>query len=658
VSSNIIRKPAVQLFTVLLLVVVAFGSFVAMRVFTTHAASSMTIDGATKYQTIDGFGTSEAFGQAQSIENLSSGPQKQLLDLLFNPSTGAGFTILRNLLPSDSGSSIEPNSPGSPTANPTYVPLGSSGGQVWLSQQAKNYGVTQIYGDAWSAPGYMKTNGSESNGGAICGTPGAICSSGDWRLAYANYLTQYAKDYASAGVPLTAIGAFNEPDYTPSYSSMGMTPTQTADFISMLKPTLTAAGLNPQVVCCDPTGWGQAQNYTSAIASNPTANANVDIFSSHGYSGAPDSPLNGTSSKHVWETEWGIFDSIDNNWDDGATSDGFNWAQRIHTGLTAANLSAFFWWWGVIFNASDNGYLINYSGNNVIVSSRLWAFANYSRFIRPGAVRIGASSGDSNLQVSAYKNTNGTVSIVVLNTANNAITASSSLQNMGLADGTTVTPYLTNGSNNTAQQTPTSVSGGSFSATIPARSLVTYVLSGTGAVAPTPIPTVAPTPTPTVTSMPTPTGTPVINSGYAVNAGGAAAGSFTADGYYIGGNTNATTARIRTSGVSNAAPQAVYQTERYGNFTYAIPGLVSGRTYTVRLHFAEIYWTSSGQRTFNVSINGQQVLTNFDIYSIAGGVDKAIVKPFSATANSSGQITIQFTSVVNYAKISGIEILA
>ena len=167
-----------------------------------YAASAVTINGATTYQTIDGFGFSEAFGQAGVIEGAPNPQRQQLLDLLFSPTTGAGLTILRNILPSDSGNTIEPNSPGSPTANPTYLPLGDSEGQVWLSQQAKSYGVTQLYGDAWSAPGYMKTNGMENNGGAVCGTPGATCSSGDWRQAYANYLTQYAKDYASCWRPV------------------------------------------------------------------------------------------------------------------------------------------------------------------------------------------------------------------------------------------------------------------------------------------------------------------------------------------------------------------------------------------------------------------------------------------------------------------------
>jgi hypothetical protein len=355
----------------------------------------------------------------------------------------------------------------------------------------------------------MKTNGSEANGGTLCGAPGATsCSTGDWRQAYANYLVQYARDYQNAGVPLTELGAFNELNYTASYSSMLMNPTQAADFIGILGSTVRASGLNPKIVCCDVLGWNTAQSYANGIESNSAANAATTIFSSHGYGGAPTFPITGLGSRHVWETEWGIFDSpLDNNWDDGGQSDGFHWAQRIHTGMTAANLSAFFWWWAAVSNAGDNGDLISFSGNSVTVAARLWAFANYSRFIRPGAIRIGASSGDNNLQVSAYKNANGTVSIAVLNTANNAITASYSLQNTGVADGTTVTPYLTNGSNHAAQQSTTSVSGGAFSATIPARSLVTYVLTGTGGITPTPTSGTTPTPTPTTGTTPTPTPT-------------------------------------------------------------------------------------------------------------------------------------------------------
>jgi len=158
----------------------------------------------------------------------------------------------------------------------------------------------------------------------------------------------------------------------------------------------------------------------------------------------------------------------------------------------------------------------------------------------------------------------------------------------------------------------------------------------------------------------TPTPTPTAGSGSGnvqINAGGSAASPFVADKDYSGGSTASVTNTISTSGVTNPAPQAVYQSNRYGNFTYTIPGLTANGSYTVRLHFAEEYWTAAGKRVFNVGINGTQVLTNFDIFATAGGEYKAVVKQFNATASGSGAITIQFTTVTDNAQINGIEIL-
>ena len=143
----------------------------------------------------------------------------------------------------------------------------------------------------------------------------------------------------------------------------------------------------------------------------------------------------------------------------------------------------------------------------------------------------------------------------------------------------------------------------------------------------------------------------------AVNSGGGAAGQFTPDASFAGGTqAAAVTTAIDTSGLTAPAPQAVYQTERYGNFTYTFTGLTSGLNYKVRLHAAETYWTAVGQRRFNVSINGTQVLNNFDIIAAAGAPNKATIQEFTATATS-GQIVIQYTTVTDNAKCSGIEIL-
>jgi len=139
------------------------------------------------------------------------------------------------------------------------------------------------------------------------------------------------------------------------------------------------------------------------------------------------------------------------------------------------------------------------------------------------------------------------------------------------------------------------------------------------------------------------------------NSGGAA-GSFVYDTDYSGGTTFSTASSIDTSGVTNPAPQAVYQTQRVGSFTYTLPGLIPGASYTGRLDFAELQDSASGEREFNVNINGTSLLTDFDIFKTAGAEDKAVAEPFAATANASGQIVITFTGVVGIAAVNGIEL--
>jgi beta-glucanase (GH16 family) len=147
--------------------------------------------------------------------------------------------------------------------------------------------------------------------------------------------------------------------------------------------------------------------------------------------------------------------------------------------------------------------------------------------------------------------------------------------------------------------------------------------------------------------------------GPAVSNSGGGDASFAADEDFTGGGAaTPTTATINTAAAgANAAPMAVYQTQRDGVFSYTIPGLTAGTQYTVVLHFAEIYFTAAGDREYNVAINGTTVLTNFDQFAAAGGKDIAVVKTFTATANSSGKIVISFTDgAVNQPSVAGLEI--
>lgn len=156
----------------------------------------------------------------------------------------------------------------------------------------------------------------------------------------------------------------------------------------------------------------------------------------------------------------------------------------------------------------------------------------------------------------------------------------------------------------------------------------------------------------------------------AIDSGSATgAGSFVSDRDVVGGFVyHVTNAAIDTSGVTNPAPQEVYQTERFaGPFTYTIPALTPTHTYTVRLHFAEVFFTPEfgyssciGKRVFNVAVQGTttQDLVNFDICKEAGGPDKALVKEFQVTPNAAGQIVVAYTDgAANVAKSSGLEVI-
>jgi len=138
-----------------------------------------------------------------------------------------------------------------------------------------------------------------------------------------------------------------------------------------------------------------------------------------------------------------------------------------------------------------------------------------------------------------------------------------------------------------------------------------------------------------------------------VRAGGAAytdpsGNVWSADTGYTGGTVYST-----THAITNSTAQPLYQYERYGNVKYQFT--VPNGTHTVTLKFAELYWTKAGQRVFNVAINGTTVLSNFDIFAQAGAEYKAIDESFSVPVTA-GTVTIQFTTVVNNAKIDAIQI--
>src|SRR5882724_4265196 len=154
----------------------------------------------------------------------------------------------------------------------------------------------------------------------------------------------------------------------------------------------------------------------------------------------------------------------------------------------------------------------------------------------------------------------------------------------------------------------------------------------------------SPTPTPTPTLTPTP------QTSAAINVGGsqytATDGTYLADTYASGG-----TAYQNGNAIANSTDDPLYQSQRYGPLSYNIP-IVNG-TYNVTLKFAEIYYTTANMRIFNVSIEGTQVLSNFDIVA-SGGANTAVDRTFTTTV-SDGSLTITLTAVQDNPVINAIK---
>ncbi len=120
------------------------------------------------------------------------------------------------------------------------------------------------------------------------------------------------------------------------------------------------------------------------------------------------------------------------------------------------------------------------------------------------------------------------------------------------------------------------------------------------------------------------------------------------------------TITVPASIATTAAPEKVYETACQGAIAYTLSGLTSGKTYTVTLHFAELYFSIVGARQFNVSINGKPVanLQNFDIFKAAGNARfTAIDEAVPNTPATGGQIIVTFTNgAIDQPMINGISV--
>lgn len=269
-----------------------------------------------------------------------------------------------------------------------------------------------------------------------------------------------------------------------SYSSMLITvsnPVEVTSFVPTLYTTLNSANLGSvKIACCDTISWSDLKTVTAALASANSISPYIGLLTSHMYAGDPNSLISTslTNLPPVWQTEAAdLNDAWCTTWySSGGLCEGLTWANKISTGILSANLSAYIYWQGLeVSEPQASSYLVAVlDGATATPSGRLWAFAMWSRFIRPGAVRVGTSGTVSNVAIGAFKNTDGSVVGVFTNSGSSAQTVAISFNGFTPSAGSA---WLTDNSHSVNTTTVT-LSGGKAAVSLPAYSVVTVKLTG------------------------------------------------------------------------------------------------------------------------------------------------------------------------------------
>jgi glucuronoarabinoxylan endo-1,4-beta-xylanase len=319
-------------------------------------------------------------------------------------------------------------------------PSGDNASELSNAQKAKARGGI-VMATPWTPPASMKDNNNTVGGSLLSSQYGA----------YATYLNNFVNYMSTNGASLYAISVQNEPDITVTYESCDWTPTQLLTFAKN-----NAGAIGSKVIMSESFHFDHA--YTDPILNDTTARANVDIIGGHIYGGGLAAYSAASSAgKEVWMTEHLNTDT--------SITGVIQTAQEMLDCFAVGNFIVYNWW----YVKRSYGPLDD-SGNR---TKRGCVMAQFARWARPGSTRVACTHAPStNVTACAFKS--GTKVIVI---AVNAGTSSVS-QTFTISNGTIPTSmnrYRTSATQDLATLSLTSVASGSFTDTLPAQSITTYV---------------------------------------------------------------------------------------------------------------------------------------------------------------------------------------
>ncbi|MEV6288627.1 carbohydrate-binding protein [Kribbella sp. NPDC051770] len=580
------------------------------------------VDATRQFQPIEGYGATfnEAGWDTLNKPNVSSAQRTQVMSKLFNPTSGAGFTIARTPIGS-SDFALTHYSYDETAGNVDDFALSNfsvahdDANLVPYIQAAKAQGAFRLMASPWTAPGWMKDNKSLLGQNPLM--PGVLpylvkpSVNPQYYTAYANYFQKYVAAYAARGITIDDVSVQNEPENPAAFEATKWDFDQMSDFVgNYLGPTFAATSTNTKIRIYE---HNQDHWYYPANILNDTAareyTGGVDFHPyecDFGPAGNRPYCVNGNVN-FLEQVKPGYSTWMSEHTDLGqAEPDNYirdeKWGREL-VAQTNGGRNAYIYWNMVLdqnggpvtpLSAPQEPLVeVDTSTNPATISylPKYYQLGQFSKFVKPGAHRIAAEGGKTGSTVvqTAFENPDGQRVLVAVN--------SGPQQNLTVGED-----------------------AAGFTATLAEHSTTTFTWSGA-------------------------------RTSYAIDAG-ATIGStdhsgtkFDADGNFTGGSIASTSAAI-----ANTPDDALYQKTRDGNFSYAL-AVPTGR-YRVTLQLSDNTSTANGQRVFNVVAEGATQLS-VDAFQAAGGGKKATSKTFDL-AVTDGTLNLSTVATTGTATVAGI----
>jgi O-glycosyl hydrolase len=363
---------------------------------------------AEKRQTIEGFGASAAWW-AQDVGGWEDPKRNQVIRLLFDGQDGIGLSILRYNIGAGAGDYIQDRWRRAQTFEtaPGVYDWKRDANAVWVLKAAKTAGVEQFVAFSNSPPGRMTLSGVPV--GQVDGTSNLRPEMVE---AYAQYLVDIVRHLQEdEHIPIGWVSPVNEPQLDWKFGNgqegCHYTPAEVQQVTRALLRAIEKNKLNVKVSAFESGEWKNAQAYFDALLADKETAPLLDHISVHSYwsetsdkRAALDYLRQKYPGTRLWMSEWTEMKSgVDTGMDSALVL-----ARTLHEDLTLGEVTSWQYWIAVSKYSFRDGLLyVDTSSHAVTETKRLWAMGNYSRYIRPGALRIATKAGSDDLKVSAYQ---------------------------------------------------------------------------------------------------------------------------------------------------------------------------------------------------------------------------------------------------------------